>query len=95
MRCDSLVRVFLILALTVGGFACAKQTVPPQPGFGAGTGGPSEGLGTGGPGGPGGAGLEAGQADAQGLDRAEGLCGVRVQRRQGRRARGEGLTLNL
>ena len=58
MRCDSLVRMFLILALMVGGFACAKQTVPPQPGFGAGTGGPSEGLGTGGPGGPGGAGLD-------------------------------------
>ncbi len=58
MRCDSLVRMFLILALMVGGFACAKQTVPPQPGFGAGTGGPSEGLGTGGPGGAGGAGLD-------------------------------------
>jgi peptidoglycan-associated lipoprotein len=58
MRCDSLVRVFLILALMVGGFGCAKQTVPPQPGFGAGTGGPSEGFGTGGPGGAGGAGLD-------------------------------------
>jgi peptidoglycan-associated lipoprotein len=58
MRCDGLVRVFLILALMAGGFACTKQTVPPQPGFGAGTGGPSDGSGTGGPGGAGGAGLD-------------------------------------
>ena len=53
MRCDSLVRVFLILALMVGGFACSKQNVPPQPGFGPGAGGSSEGGGTGGPGGAG------------------------------------------
>ncbi len=58
MRCDSLVRGFLILALLVGGFACAKKTVPPQPGFGSGAGGYSEGGGTGGPGGAAGAGLD-------------------------------------
>jgi peptidoglycan-associated lipoprotein len=58
MRFDALVRGFLILALVAGGFACSKQNVPPQPGFGPGTGGLSEGGGTGGPGGAGGAGLD-------------------------------------
>ena len=49
MRYGSLVRVFLILALMVGGFSCAKTTVPPpQPGFGPGAEGLSEGAGTGG-----------------------------------------------
>lgn len=55
MRCNLLVRGLLILALVVGTFACTKQNVPPQPGFGPGTGG-SDGTGTGGPGGIGGTG---------------------------------------
>jgi peptidoglycan-associated lipoprotein len=54
MRCDSLVRGLLILALMVGAFACTKQNVPSQPGFGPGTGGLSDGEGAGGPGGTGG-----------------------------------------
>jgi peptidoglycan-associated lipoprotein len=56
MRYDSLVRVLLILALLVGGFACSKTTVPPQPGFGPGAGAMPEGAG--GMQGQGGAGLE-------------------------------------
>jgi peptidoglycan-associated lipoprotein len=48
MRYGSLVRVFLILALTVGGLSCTKSTVtPPQPGFGPGTEGVSEAAGAG------------------------------------------------
>ena len=60
MRSNLLVRVFLMIALVVGGVACAKKTVPPQPGFGpgAGAGGISEGAGIGGPGGAGGSGLD-------------------------------------
>ena len=50
MRYGSLFRVILILALMIGGFACAKTTVPPQPGFGPGAGALSEGAGAGGPG---------------------------------------------
>jgi peptidoglycan-associated lipoprotein len=48
MRYSSLVRVFLILLLGVGGLSCTKSTVtPPQPGFGPGAEGVSEGAGAG------------------------------------------------
>ena len=64
MRYGSVVRVLLILAFVVGGFACSKKVVPTQPGFGPGAGGGSEGAGMAGMGGPGGAG-GAGLDDAR------------------------------
>jgi len=52
MRYSTIYRILLILMLMTVGFACAKKTVPSQPGFGAGGGGMS-----GGPGGGGGGGM--------------------------------------
>jgi peptidoglycan-associated lipoprotein len=53
MRYGNVFRVLLILVLLTAGFACAKKTVPSQPGFGAGGGaemggGSGSGIGSGG-----------------------------------------------
>jgi peptidoglycan-associated lipoprotein len=48
-----LVRVVLVFVLMMGGFACSKSTVPPQPGFGPGSGAMPEGAGMQGQGGAG------------------------------------------
>ena len=51
MRYSRVFGVLLILVLSIAGFACAKKTVPSQPGFGAGggamAGDPSSGMGGG------------------------------------------------
>lgn len=71
MRLNSLVRGFLALTLMIGGFACSKQNVPSQPGFGPDAGGVSDAGGTGGLGGAGGAGLDDARWRELGLNSAQ------------------------